>query len=81
MGPGRHLLPLDCAAGPMDTEYGVRRVFQIPLRVIADGRRHLRLPGAGLIAPKRAKEPALAPGICDHLPGVAAQLCHRRAAR
>ena len=62
--PGHH------HARPVGAEHGVCRVFNVPLRVVADGRHNGVLPGAGLVAPRPEDRPAQPVGVGGHVPGV-----------
>ena len=80
MGGGGHLPPEDGVTRPVAAEHGVRRIVQIPLRVVAQSGHNLRLAGTGLIPSGAHRQPPQALGIGRHLPGVVRKARHRSAA-
>ena len=77
---GGDIVPLHREARAVAAEDGVRRVVQIPLRVVAQLLNDLPGVVAALIAPEGAAQPAPAAGIGGDILPVFPHLRHRRAA-
>ena len=67
-----HLVPRDDEARAVGAEDGVRRVLHIVLGFVARSLHHLLGVMAGAVAVQRQAQPPPAPGVADHLHGVAA---------
>ena len=64
----------------MGAEYGICGVFQIMLRLVADFCNDLLRVVAGAVTVQRQAQAPPAPGVADHLHGVAAHGGYRRKA-
>ena len=73
-----NLVPLDHKARPMAAKHRIRRVVQIPLRVVSDSLYDLLLVVAGQVPCRDAGQLPPAPRVGGDLHGVALKARHRR---